>query len=343
MTLDWRVQCTLDGERVWLDHGYVLVETKGGLRPGRADRLLAGLGARPRSFSKYVAAASLMRDDLPDNDVRAPARPRAAPGKSLRMSTRLPRRYLAVLVVAVARGPGRHRRAARARRPREPLGQGPDRRGPAAPAVPRRDGRAARDAGDRAGGAGAHADAAVVERPTTTPRTTPPSPPGWSGRCPGRRPATAADRRGRRRLGAGQRPAPRPAYAPRRGWRPTARRTSGSSTPTTRPRCCRRPPATREAGRQGPAQALQDRRGRPRHEVPAVGAVRPAPLAAPRPRRGPRPGLPVLLPLAARSRGRRGHDVPVRARPAPGRRSTAPCRRRSTTPGSTWPATRPAT
>ncbi len=71
VTLDWRVQCTLDGERVWLDHGYVLVETKGGLRPGRADRLLTGLGARPRSFSKYVAAASLMRDDLHDNDVRA--------------------------------------------------------------------------------------------------------------------------------------------------------------------------------------------------------------------------------------------------------------------------------
>jgi hypothetical protein len=70
LTLDWRVQCTLDGERVWLDGGYVLVETKGGLRPGTADRLLAELGARPRSFSKYVAAASLIRGDLPDNDVR---------------------------------------------------------------------------------------------------------------------------------------------------------------------------------------------------------------------------------------------------------------------------------
>jgi hypothetical protein len=70
LTLDWRVQCSLDGERVWLDHGYVLVETKGGLRPGTPDRLLADLGARPRSFSKYVAAASLIRDDLPDNDVR---------------------------------------------------------------------------------------------------------------------------------------------------------------------------------------------------------------------------------------------------------------------------------
>lgn len=70
LTVDWKVQCTLDGGLVWLDHGYVLVETKGGLRPSRADRMLAGLGARPRSFSKYVAAASLIRDDLPDNDVR---------------------------------------------------------------------------------------------------------------------------------------------------------------------------------------------------------------------------------------------------------------------------------
>ncbi len=100
VTLDWRVQCTLDGERVWLDHGYVLVETKGGLRPGRADRLLAELGARPRSFSKYVAAASLMRDDLHDNDVRA------LHGRELHleracMRSRLPRRYLAVLVLAL--------------------------------------------------------------------------------------------------------------------------------------------------------------------------------------------------------------------------------------------------
>ena len=70
LTVDWKVECTLDGERVWLDHDYVLVETKGGLRPGVADRRLAGLGVRPRSFSKYVAAASLIRDDLPDNDVR---------------------------------------------------------------------------------------------------------------------------------------------------------------------------------------------------------------------------------------------------------------------------------
>jgi hypothetical protein len=70
VTLDWQVRCTLDGHTMWLDDGYVLVETKGGLRPGGADRVLSSLGVRPRSFSKYVAAASLLRDDLPDNDVR---------------------------------------------------------------------------------------------------------------------------------------------------------------------------------------------------------------------------------------------------------------------------------
>ena len=40
-----------------------------GLGPAGPTGLLAA-GARPRSFSKYVAAASLLRDDLPDNDVR---------------------------------------------------------------------------------------------------------------------------------------------------------------------------------------------------------------------------------------------------------------------------------
>ena len=70
VTLDWQVRCTLDGREVWLDDDYVLVETKGGLRPSAADRVLGSLGVRPRSFSKYVAAASLLRPDLPDNDVR---------------------------------------------------------------------------------------------------------------------------------------------------------------------------------------------------------------------------------------------------------------------------------
>ncbi|MEO6512676.1 MAG: VTC domain-containing protein [Nocardioides sp.] len=70
VTLDLGVECSLEGGRVWVDEGWVLVETKGGLRPSPADALLASLGARPRSFSKYVSAASLLRDDIPDNDVR---------------------------------------------------------------------------------------------------------------------------------------------------------------------------------------------------------------------------------------------------------------------------------
>ncbi len=70
VTLDWQVQGFLGGRTVRIDDGYVLVETKGGHRAGRADQLLVSLGARPRAFSKYVATASLLRDDLPDNDVR---------------------------------------------------------------------------------------------------------------------------------------------------------------------------------------------------------------------------------------------------------------------------------
>jgi len=35
-----------------------------------ADRILLAGGHRPQSFSKYVATASLLRSDLPSNDVR---------------------------------------------------------------------------------------------------------------------------------------------------------------------------------------------------------------------------------------------------------------------------------
>lgn len=70
VTFDWGVRCRLDGQEVRLDDGHVLVETKGGPRPGLADRLLIGLGVRPASFSKYASAAALLRDDIPDNDVR---------------------------------------------------------------------------------------------------------------------------------------------------------------------------------------------------------------------------------------------------------------------------------
>ncbi len=71
LTLDWQVECTTAHGRAWVDEEHVLVETKGGLRPSDADRLLLQLGCRPRWFSKYTAAACLLAPGLPDNDVRA--------------------------------------------------------------------------------------------------------------------------------------------------------------------------------------------------------------------------------------------------------------------------------
>lgn len=70
VTLDEGVACTRNGRVVELDPGYVIVETKGGVLPGGADRLLRDLGQRPRSFSKYAAALSLIEPSLADNDVR---------------------------------------------------------------------------------------------------------------------------------------------------------------------------------------------------------------------------------------------------------------------------------
>jgi hypothetical protein len=70
VTLDWNLLATLGGGDAWIDENYLLIETKGGAVPARADRVLTGLGARPRSFSKYVAATSLIRPDIADNDLR---------------------------------------------------------------------------------------------------------------------------------------------------------------------------------------------------------------------------------------------------------------------------------
>ena len=67
-----------------LDDDHVVVETKGGVRAGEADRLLLFTGQRPRSFSKYVACVSLLRDDVPDNDVRRML------GRQLHLGTRSP-------------------------------------------------------------------------------------------------------------------------------------------------------------------------------------------------------------------------------------------------------------
>ncbi len=70
VTFDWNLLATLRGGDAWIDGNYLLVETKGGQVPARADRMLRSLGARPRSFSKYVAATSLIRPDIADNDLR---------------------------------------------------------------------------------------------------------------------------------------------------------------------------------------------------------------------------------------------------------------------------------
>lgn len=70
VTLDWKLLATLAGGDAWIDENYVLIETKGGPVPARADRVLIRLGARPRAFSKYVAATSLIRPEIADNDLR---------------------------------------------------------------------------------------------------------------------------------------------------------------------------------------------------------------------------------------------------------------------------------
>lgn len=70
VTIDFGVRGTRRDQAVEVDAGRLIVETKGGRTPGAADRLLGQLGARPISFSKYTASASLMDPRIPDNDVR---------------------------------------------------------------------------------------------------------------------------------------------------------------------------------------------------------------------------------------------------------------------------------
>lgn len=91
VTLDALLDCRRDGRVAALDHDHVLIETKGGLRPASADRLLLGLGARPVSLSKYLVGLSLLVPGLPDNDVRRIARThfhtRPAPHSALQGNT----------------------------------------------------------------------------------------------------------------------------------------------------------------------------------------------------------------------------------------------------------------
>lgn len=70
VTIDFGVLGSRGDRAVKVDPGWVVVETKGARVPGPADRLLRQLGARPTSFSKYVASTSLMDPRIADNDVR---------------------------------------------------------------------------------------------------------------------------------------------------------------------------------------------------------------------------------------------------------------------------------
>lgn len=70
VTLDGALTSIQREGHAWVDEAYVIVETKGGNVPSAADRLLVGLGAQPRSFSKYAATTSLVHPDIADNDVR---------------------------------------------------------------------------------------------------------------------------------------------------------------------------------------------------------------------------------------------------------------------------------
>ncbi|MEV8037782.1 polyphosphate polymerase domain-containing protein [Streptomyces sp. NPDC086182] len=83
VTLDGVLTCH-DGDRsAVLDPDFVLVETKGGVRPAPADRMLLDLGVRPVSLSKYLVGQSLLTPGLPDNDVRRLARTRFRTGPQI--------------------------------------------------------------------------------------------------------------------------------------------------------------------------------------------------------------------------------------------------------------------
>jgi hypothetical protein len=70
VTIDWGLRAHLEGGDVWMDDEYALIETKGPLALSRVDRKLHRLGARPRPISKYVAAVSLVNEQIPNNDIR---------------------------------------------------------------------------------------------------------------------------------------------------------------------------------------------------------------------------------------------------------------------------------
>lgn len=68
VTIDWGLSMHLSTGGVWLDDQFAMVETKGPLAMSRVDKTLFDLGVRPRSFSKYVAAASMVTPGIAAND-----------------------------------------------------------------------------------------------------------------------------------------------------------------------------------------------------------------------------------------------------------------------------------
>jgi hypothetical protein len=88
VTIDLGVRATRGDQAVEVDPGHLIVETKGGHAPGAADHVLKHLRARPVSFSKYAASASLMDTGIADNDVRHLL------GHQLHLTTHLPHEKL---------------------------------------------------------------------------------------------------------------------------------------------------------------------------------------------------------------------------------------------------------
>lgn len=76
VTLDYDLTCHGHTAAAVLDRGFVLVETKGGPCPSRADRLLFRSGIRPVSLSKYITGQTLLTPGLPHSAVRRDLRDR---------------------------------------------------------------------------------------------------------------------------------------------------------------------------------------------------------------------------------------------------------------------------
>lgn len=69
VTIDTELTCRHRGGRFWLNPDYVVIETKGSAKAGRADLLLRAARYRPQAFSKYTAAGCLLTPDIPHNSV----------------------------------------------------------------------------------------------------------------------------------------------------------------------------------------------------------------------------------------------------------------------------------